>query len=187
MMVALPKPVTIEDFEAFSSRPENADRIFELINGEIIEVPSDLEASKIAHHIGHLLAEFLKDHDLGTFTGDTVGYAIHKDRYMPDVAFMAHPKGPCTAWFNPEPPDLVVEVDYPSTLKSRRVLSVKIAHYLLAGIVVWAVYPDERSVDVFAPGHEVITLDENGTLDGGSMLPGFTLPVSKIFPKKASE
>ncbi len=45
-------PVTADAFEAFMARPENADRLFELINGEIIEkMPSNPHASEIAQLI----------------------------------------------------------------------------------------------------------------------------------------
>lgn len=39
-MAAQPK-VTVQDFEAFIELPENSDRLFELIGGEIVEVVSN--------------------------------------------------------------------------------------------------------------------------------------------------
>jgi Uma2 family endonuclease len=43
--------VTIEAFEALVNRPENAEKRFELIDGEIIEVPSNPFVSVIAMRI----------------------------------------------------------------------------------------------------------------------------------------
>jgi hypothetical protein len=37
-------------------------------------------------------------------------------------------------------------------------------------------------VDVYAPGEPVRTVGMGGTLDGGVVLPGFTLPVRELFP-----
>ena len=47
--------------------------------------------------------------------------------------------------------------------------------------LVWAAYPETRSVDVHGEDGSVVTLSENDTLDGGVVLPGFTCPVSEIF------
>lgn len=41
-MVIQTKSYTIEEFEEFIARPENGDRVFELIHGEIVEkVPTE--------------------------------------------------------------------------------------------------------------------------------------------------
>lgn len=37
-------------------------------------------------------------------------------------------------------------------------------------------------VDVYAPGEPMRTVGMNGTLAGGAVLPGFTLPVRDLFP-----
>ncbi|MBI5668352.1 MAG: hypothetical protein HZC41_10120 [Chloroflexi bacterium] len=42
--------------------------------------------------------------------------------------------------------------------------------------------PENRIV--FRPGQPAQTLDINGTLEGGNILPGFSLPVKDIFPKE---
>lgn len=52
-----------------------------------------------------------------------------------------------------------------------------------AGPVVWLVRPDARLVEVYVPGQRAARLGMDGTLDGGSGLPGFTLPVRSIFPE----
>ena len=46
--------------------------------------------------------------------------------------------------YNPNPPDLAVEVDFPSTDVSRDKLRVKIANYLAAGTVVWVVVVEPK-------------------------------------------
>ncbi len=62
-------------------------------------------------------------------------------------------------------------------------LPFKIGNYLAAKTVIWVVYPLEKVVHVYVPGEPVQTLDINGTLDGGKILPGFTLAVKDIFPQ----
>ena len=80
------------------------------------------------------------------------------------------------------PPDLAVEVISPTdeTYDTDR----KLLDYETAGVrLIWVVHPVRRSVQVIDrdAGTEV-TLREGDTLAGGSVLPGFTLPVADIFP-----
>ncbi len=183
-MLAPAKSVSVEAFEAFINLPENADRIFQLIGGEIVEAPSNIASSHISSRINRRMGNFVEDRELGYITGEAGGYTVSGERYAPDVAFIAKPKTLTTEWFAPFPPDLAVEVDYPSSLESRRILSIKIPNYLLAGVVVWVVYPQERLVHVYEPTQPVKILGENDTLDGGRVLPGFTLLVKDIFDWK---
>lgn len=62
----------------------------------------------------------------------------------------------------------------------------KLAGYLAAGVVVWVVNPHDRQVEVYVPGEAVRLLDERSTLEGGSVLPGFTLAVKDILPQSVS-
>ena len=77
-------------------------------------------------------------------------------------------------------PDVVVEVM--SISNTRREMQRKLGEYLSAGVrLIWYVYPEERVVDVYAgsqAGHRLTTAD---TLDGGDVLPGFTLKLAELF------
>ena len=76
-------------------------------------------------------------------------------------------------------PDLAVEVKSPDDSLSK--LREKAAYYLANGtLLAWLVYPKKRLVIVLTPDSEEI-LTEDDTLDGGDVLPGFTLPVRDIF------
>jgi len=80
------------------------------------------------------------------------------------------------------PPDLAVEVRSPDD--SQAELLRKVADYLEAGSrLVWIVDPASRQVHVHRPGHAMLTLFDDATLDGGDVLPGFTLPLSLLFAK----
>jgi Uma2 family endonuclease len=48
---------------------------------------------------------------------------------------------------------------------------------------VWRVDHVKRQVAVFVPNQAVRILDENDSLDGGNLLPGFQLPLKKLFKK----
>ncbi len=183
-MVVQVKRVTVEQFEAFARLPENADRLFEFIGGEIVEVPSNPYVSEIAIEIAVHIKLHLREQGIkGHVTGESGGCQVVGERYAPDVAYIASEKQaalPYEQGYNPNPPDLAVEVVSPSESDRRR--SIKVANYLAAGTLVWVVYPPAREVEVYQPGEAVKIVSLDGTLDGGAVLPGFTLAVRDIFP-----
>ncbi len=59
----------------------------------------------------------------------------------------------------------------------------RINNYLSVGAIVWLVEPEEHRIEIYVTGQPVKLLWEYDTLDGGMLLPGFTLPVKDIFPE----
>jgi Uma2 family endonuclease len=119
--------------------------------------------------------------------GSQGGYRIFADDPLkvriPDVSFTRRDRLPGG---KPEPghgrvaPDLAVEVLSPNDLASD--VQVKVLDYLGAGVaLVWVVDPPSRSVWVYRPDGSGEFLQEQATLDGGSVLPGFACPVAAIF------
>jgi Uma2 family endonuclease len=183
--MAVQKTMTVEEFDEWVNLPENFERLFEYIGGEIAEVPSNPHASYIGGRIFRPVANFVEDHDLGFVTGEAGGYMVSGERYAPDVAYISKEKQSELAHegYNPLPPDLAVEVDFPSTYQSQEKLRVKVANYLAAGTLVWIVRPETKIVEVYAPGQPMKKVGVDGILDGGDVLPGFTLAVRDIFPQ----
>jgi Uma2 family endonuclease len=178
-------PVTADAFEAFMARPENADRLFELINGEIIEkMPSNPHASEIAQLIAFFIRLYLREHKIaGHVTDGQGGYIIAGQQFAPDVAYISNDRQPELArqGYNPHPPELAVEVESPSTVASERRLRTKLFHYLSVGTIVWVVYPETQEIEVHVSGKAPLILTINDALDGGDVLPGFILPLKDIF------
>lgn len=174
------KSVTLTDFAAFVARPENSDRLFELINGEIIEkMPGRTSNSQLGHRIVIQVYRFCEAHTLPCYTsGEAGAYRIGADVVAPDFAYKTTPMS--DDYPDPVSPLWVVEVisptDKPGDIRAKRHL------YQRAGILYWEVYPQERSIDVYAPGQPMRTLEADGVLDGGDVLPGFSLKVSDLFP-----
>jgi Uma2 family endonuclease len=182
-MVIHERRYTVEEFDELVKRPENADKLLELIGGEIIEVPSNPYASMIAMRILIALGIFLQGKDWGFLTGEAGGYVVSGERYAPDVAYISKARQPQLAQegYNPNPPDLAVEVDFPSTYQSQKELRTKVANFTAAGTVLWVVLPEVKEVEVYVPGQPMKRMTVGETLDGGEVLPGFTLAVSDIF------
>ncbi len=178
------------EFIEFLNLPENADRFFERIDGEIIEhMPSFPYASGVGNLILYYIMGFVLENDLGNVTGEQGGYEVsEEDTFAPDVAFISHARQANLPndKFNPVPPDLAVEVVSPSDLADpKRRIQRKLEKYKAARIpLLWYVYSDPQMVDVYRNGEFVETVGIDGVLDGYDVLPGFKLPVAKIFPKK---
>jgi Uma2 family endonuclease len=80
----------------------------------------------------------------------------------------------------PVAPDLAVEVVSPSDRDAR--VTQNAITYLDAGTrLVWVVEPDSQTVTVYTPDLTARILRAEDTLDGGDVLPGFTLKVAEIF------
>jgi Uma2 family endonuclease len=106
---------------------------------------------------------------------------VADERYIPDVAynsFAQQSKLTDDAYY-PHSPDLAIEIMSP-TDRERQIL-IKVGNYLAAGTTVWVVYPDEEAVYIYTPGEKVQILGKEDMLDGGDVIPGFTLELSKIF------
>jgi Uma2 family endonuclease len=162
---------------------------YELVNGRLEEMPmSGGEASQIGMWFGSLIVQHVRKHDLGHVTGADGGYILTTNpdttRY-PDVGFISKVRLPkMTAKFIPFAPDLAVEVISPSDhLKD---VQKKAKEYLSYGTkVVWVLDPEEQTVAIHtlidAETVAIRTLNINGVLDGGEVLPGFSIDVKEIF------
>jgi Uma2 family endonuclease len=176
--------IAVEEFDSFVERPENADKVFELVGGEIFEVPSNAYASKIASRIAGFIFMFMMQNNLAAhLTGEAGGYVVAGEKYAPDVAYISKERQPelSKEGYNPNAPDLAVEVDFPSTTQSQRKMRVKIGNYMAVGTLLWVVYPDVNEIEVYTPGQPVKIFGINDTLDGGNVLPGFKLAVKDVF------
>lgn len=77
-------------------------------------------------------------------------------------------------------PDLAVEVL--SEGNTPKEMSRKLDEYFGAGVrLVWSVDHRKRTVDVFTQKDACVTLEERQSLTGGDVLPGFKLPLKKLF------
>ena len=168
--------------------------VCELVDGIMVEKGMGFNSDLIAFWIGHLIATFLDQNNLGIVAGSQGPYRFRIGLVrVPDVSFIRwdrvdntdeieNPTGP----FQDVIPNLVVEVLSPSN--SPREMEIKLAEYARAGVdMVWYVHPERQEVDMHPKGNakRKTTLGIGETLEGGEVLPGFALPVAKIFAKRA--
>lgn len=180
--MVLRQQISVEEFDQFVNLPENVDRLFELIGGEIVEkMVSAPRASTIGAYIAGLMAVHVRQHGLGRVTGADGGYMVGKEKYIPDAAFISkarQPVQPADA-YNPLAPDLAVEVLSPSNDDDR--MRIKIANYVAAGTVVWVFDPDKRRIEQYKGLQPPVLLGEDAILEDEDLLPGFKVAVRDIF------
>jgi Uma2 family endonuclease len=182
-MVTPTTRMTVDEFDEWVNLPEQAEKLFELIGGEIFEVPSNPYSSEVAAEILFRIKLFLRENHIeGHVTGEAGGYQVSGERYAPDVAYISsikQEKLPYKQGYNSNPPDLAVEVISPND--SDRNLAIKVANYLAAATVVWIVRLVKKEVEIYVAGQPVQILTITDMIDGGDVLPGFVLPVKEIF------
>jgi Uma2 family endonuclease len=160
---------------------------YELVRGELLTMsPAGSERGAVIGALFLLVAEHVKRHRLGMVFGAETGFLIEQDPdtvRAPDIAYVRReriPAGGPPVGYWPGSPDLAVEVVSPSDII--REIDAKVADWLSAGCqAVWVVYPRSKTVTVYIAGGEIRMLAAEQILDGGSVLPGFTCPVSEIF------
>lgn len=170
---------TIPDFQEFVSRPENSDRLFELINGEIVEkMPGRTRNSELSLVIASLVRPFCKSRGLPChISGEAGAYDIQGSVVAPDFAFKRTPTS--GEYPDPVPPEWVIEIISPSDkapdIRKKRKI------YLQADILYWETYPESESIDIYAPGQPVRSVEIDEMLDVGDLIPGFSISVKEIF------
>nr|MDQ2831864.1 Uma2 family endonuclease [Chloroflexota bacterium] len=74
-------------------------------------------------------------------------------------------------------------VEIASPTQYRPAMKAKAARYLAGGTaLVWVVWPKRQQVDVWRRGdNKPLTLGIGDTLDGETVVPGFSYPVAALF------
>lgn len=175
---------TAEEFWEMSSELGD-DKLHELVRGVIVEMsrPGALHGIVVSLIIS-LLQQFVTTKRLGIVTSET-GFALFGNNDTvrgPDVAFVAAervPKQIPEGWFY-FAPDIAIEVVSPNDLASE--IQEKVEEYLEAGSrAVWVFYPKTKSINIHE-GNITRRLSEKETLEGGKLLPEFSVPVKQFFP-----
>lgn len=162
----------------------------ELIDGEVVPLsPGGYEHSLSSGNIFSLLREFVSARKLGRVLTNEVG--VHVSDEPPrtrgaDVAYVSYkrlPRHKAPKGFLPVPPDLIVEV-FGSDSSWQRI-EEKIADYHRLGVdMVWVADPYTRTVKRFPRGGAQDVVHDPGEIDGGEVLPGFKVSVSKFFDEE---
>lgn len=190
-VVADPAPGTATEQDLLRM-VEREDRLVELVDGTLVEKPMGSKESLIASYLASALIQFTRPRKLGAVYGPDLTLKTNLGRIrLPDVTFVSRadlPAGKLPDISVPTmPPTLAVEVI--SESNTRKEMQLKLKEYFDSGSkLVWMIYPKTKTIAVFEQLQDepTRTLTESDTLDGGTVLPGFTIPVSEIFEPLSS-
>jgi Uma2 family endonuclease len=181
-MSPLPGTATKEDVDEIEC---HEDRLCELVDGVLVEKPMGFKESFLAGVLIEVLRAFVEPRNLGIVTGEAGMMELSPGLVViPDVAFISWSRLPGGEFPKvPVPrvaPDLAIEVLSPSN--TAKEMARKRREYFRAGVrLVWEVDPVARRVTVYRALQRYKVLSEAETLRGEPVLPGFELPLRKLF------
>jgi Uma2 family endonuclease len=177
-----PGTATVQDVIDIQQREG---KLCELVEGVLLEKAVGYNESSLAAFLAGLLNSFVIPRNLGLVTGPDGTVELMADLVrIPDVAFTRWDRLPGrrrpTAPVPRLAPNLAVEVLSRSNTPGE--MAVKRQDYFAAGVeLVWEIAPNTRTVAVYKSVTEVTTLTATDALEGGTVLPGFTLSVQDLF------
>jgi Uma2 family endonuclease len=159
---------------------------FDLVDGEVWPLaPARMPHGEFVADLNTELSLYARAHSAGKVYSGEQGFELDETGrtvLCPDVAFVTAQRlpAPRTEGFFPGAPDLAVEVV--SESERPRLVLTKVVRYLSAGCrLVWCIYPKKRQVVVYSDNEPPQFLGVDDTLDGRDVLPGFQLPLAKLF------
>lgn len=177
-----PPPGQATEDDVIRARP-----LCELIDGVLVEKAMGFWESRLAMLLGYYIERYLEDHDIGFTLGEGGMQRVDPGQVrLPDVSFYLWSRFPnrtlTTAQILDEAADLAVEVLSPTN--TAKEMERKREEFFAAGTrLFWIVDPPDRTVEVFTGPEQSKVLTEADTLDGGDVLPGFTLSIRDWFAR----
>ena len=159
---------------------------YELVRGVLTEpLPPHFDPhGKAVASFGFILSKYADDNDYGTITG-RAGFHLEANPDMvraPDIGWVAPGRitERVTGYLRLSP-DLAVEIR--ESYETQEDMNERAAMWLDFGTrMVWVADPAPPvSITRYRPGQEPRILGEDDTLDGGDLLPGFSIPVWRLF------
>jgi Uma2 family endonuclease len=189
-LYAYPAPGTAEVADCVDSK-DTIGVICELFDGVLVGKPMGFYEACLAGVILQLLRNYLDEHPLGIAAGadGTICLPWKKVR-APDVCFVRFnrlPGGELTdESIPPVVPNFVVEViskgNRPGEMKR------KLNDYFKAGVqLAWFIYPKKKSAVAYRSPEKKQDVPAEGSLSGGTVLPGFKLKLADIFALAAGK
>ena len=160
---------------------------YELVRGELKKMPpAGYQHGKIVVNLTTPLDQYVRANDLGVVCGAETGFVLASDPDVvraPDVGFVSRERAEAAGevlGYWPGAPDLAVEVVSPGDPYAE--VEEKVLDWLEAGTrMVIVANPRRRVVTVYRSLTEMAMLTEADTLDGGDVVPGWTMPVREVF------
>ena len=172
--------------DEFLQRPETKPAS-EYVCGEPSQKPMpDWNHARIQTFLAGLLLQVLSRSGLGTVLTEfrcIFGPSGATRAFVPDLVVIRQDRLPQGRYLY-APPDLAIEILSPDQPQAE--FAAKLAFYLRHGVrLVWVIDPNQSTIAVLAPGADSRLLTAADNLDGGDVLPNFSVPVADIFAQMA--
>lgn len=179
-----PGTATVEDVTRIRDTER---RLFELVDGTLVEKSMGWQESLLAGVLLHWLHSYLDSNRLGVATGADGMTRLFGDTVRgPDVAFVAWERMPNGQIPKDPIPDLVPNfvIEVLSTSNTYAEMSRKRREYFHAGVeVLWMVDHRARTVTVFNSSLDATVHSEDEVIDGGRVLPGWQVNIAGLFAR----
>lgn len=181
-----PGTVTLEQYIKLEGRVEG--RLVELIDHTLVEKPMGMLEGAIAAVVIQLVGPFVRQNQLGiVLAPDGMIRMFGGNIRMPDVSFIASAdldREKLHAEAAPQfAPTLAIEII--SESNTRGEMEKKLHEYFGSGCqLAWLLYPATRTVRVYDDPKSLDRfrqLAADDTLEGGDVLPGFSVKISELF------
>jgi len=178
----LPGTATEEDVLTIQA---NEDRIYELIDGILVEKAMGFAESLLAVYLARMLHGFVRSRKLGLVVGPDGMMKLSRGLVrIPDVSFVSWkdipggkvPKEPIPKLAPTLAVEVLSESNTPAEIKRKRRELFKAGTSLML-----VIDPRERTAAVWTSVRKPVELTAADTLDGGDVLPGFKLALCDLF------
>ncbi len=183
-MVPPPGTATEDDVLAVHAR---TGLLCELVDGTLVEKVMGYWESRVAMVLGHFIETYLENNPLGSVAGEAGMLRLFPGMVrIPDLSFILwerFPEGRLPRQpIPPIAPDLAVEVL--SEGNTEREMQRKLREYFESGTrLAWYIDPQARTARIYTAPDRSVTIDADGLLSGGDVLPGFELRLGDLFDR----
>lgn len=182
-----PPPGTATEADVIAARMKPERWLFELADGVLLLKPPSFIHSVLSGVVCSSVLTYLEREELGVGLGPSAMYRLKPGIVrIPDFSFIAWQR-----FVNGELPDVEIAdfvpdmvVELPRPVHTRAEMDRKVNEYFEAGVrLVWLVNYPERTADVFRSANKRQHIQEDGTLIGEDVLPGFRLTLRALFDR----
>ena len=186
MSTVLTKLRTADEFYDWTHRPENRDRLFELEEGDVVEMSRPgIRHGVVCANANGILWTYTRQVKKGYLCSNDAGLLLERDPDTvrgPDVFVYLESRklNELELKYSERMPKLIVEVLSPNDRMAT--VQKRINAFLEKGVAMaWMLDPDERTVTIYLPNRLPIVIEEDEEVTGQGVLPDFRCKASDFF------
>jgi Uma2 family endonuclease len=160
-------------------------RLYELVDGMLLEKTVGVYESYLAVVLQYVILKFVRENNLGLVLGaDGMMRLAPGLVRIPDISFISWNRLPerrvPREAISPVAPNLAIEII--SQSNTREEMQRKLSDYFSHGVEqLWYVYPGQREIWSYSSPSQYEIIEHDQILNGGIVLPGFTLALKDLF------